>query len=42
MNQIIVFKIAESETVMFTNNWIDYDGKDIWSSQIFCENSEWL
>ena len=26
MRQIIVFsKIVESETVMFTNNWINYD-----------------
>ena len=26
MNQIIVFsKMVESETVMFTNNWINYD-----------------
>ena len=30
MNQIIVFsRMAESEMVMFTNNLIDYDVKDI-------------
>ena len=30
MNQIIVFsRMVESEMVMFTNNLIDYDVKDI-------------
>ena len=36
---IIVFsKMVESETVMFTNNWTNYDVKDTGSSQFFCEN----
>ena len=38
MTQIIVFsRMVESEMVMFTNNWINYDVKDTWSSQFFCE-----
>ena len=35
-------KMFELETIMFTNNWINYDMKDIWSSQFFYENSERL
>ena len=36
MNQIKVFsKMVESETVMFTNNWINYDVKKYMKSAEF-------
>ena len=36
MNQIIVFsKMVESETVMFTNDWINYDVERFMKVAIF-------